>query len=307
MAFDFGNGLSALGTAVEKTAGAYTLETQKAELEQQKIVLADQLAGAREEKGRQFTTSERVATQGFTAGENVENRKSALGIAQLQADAAVKAAGIHAGGTVAAAQIGATAHSGDVMAQIKAQAEAEDKRLAQNKPLVDAEVLAKNIASTNVKQLQEARDEKVAARSSNDPIKIKQADQKIYDLEYSSQTAVQQASVYQAQAKLAENAYTSAQTRLVQAQNSTMATMPENKALIDSLAKQVEQLRSEYSAAVRTAQDAVKNLPSYNPPVAGTDAPGVIQYDSKGNRVTGAPAAAPPAAKPGLIDTPMSP
>lgn len=294
--FDISNGLSAAGGAVEKTAGAYTLEQQKADLESQKIVLADQLAGARQEKQNTFQTSERVATQGFTAGENVENRKSAKDIAQLSADAAVKAAGIHAGGTVTAAQIGATT----AQAQMKQQADEFEKKLAQNQPLVDAEVLTKSIGNSNAKELSDARSAVGEARKSGDPAQIKAAQQRVYDAEYSAQAQVQQASVYQAQAKIAETAVTSLQTRLVALQDPMKAMNPETKALADSLTNQLKKAQTDYASAVRMAEDAVKNLPSYNPPSAGTAAPDLSKY-MKPSMTT------PPAAPKGLIDTPANP
>ncbi len=103
MAFDIGAGFSSAGEAVAKTAGAYTLEAQKGELEMQKVKLADELAGAREEKHRGFLTSERESTQKFTSGESALNRANALEAANIglkghlaSAGAAVQSARIHA-------------------------------------------------------------------------------------------------------------------------------------------------------------------------------------------------------------------
>lgn len=133
MAFDVSAGLSSMGTAVAATAGAATLEAQKADLEMQKVKLADELAGKREETQRQFLTAERLSTQGFQSGENVLNRASAKDLAQIQADATVKAAGIHAGGTVAAANISAAAskYVVDVGAQSTAKQIEMNLRLGQ--------------------------------------------------------------------------------------------------------------------------------------------------------------------------------
>lgn len=125
MALDIGAGLSTMGTAVSQFAGTAALEQQKAALEEQKIKLADQLAGEREEKGRQFTTSEREATQTFTGGESQKNRDVTTGEgalnrtseekrSQISAGASVQSAAIHAGATVQAAQIGANAIPADV-------------------------------------------------------------------------------------------------------------------------------------------------------------------------------------------------
>lgn len=122
MAFDLGNGLNALGTAVATTAGAYTLEAQKADAQKEMVLLADQLAGAREEKGRAFTTSERVATQGFTSGEKGLDRASELERTKLMNATSITTAGISAGASLTAARehiaaqlavAGSTPHIGD--------------------------------------------------------------------------------------------------------------------------------------------------------------------------------------------------
>lgn len=80
MPFDISNGLANAGTAVAATAGQYALESQKAELENQKVMLADQLAGKRESAGRQeqglinATAADKLQT--FQGGQNDLNRAS---------------------------------------------------------------------------------------------------------------------------------------------------------------------------------------------------------------------------------------
>ncbi len=111
MAFDIGAGFSEMGKSVAQTAQAYTLEAQKADLETEKVKLADQLAGAREEKGRQFTTSEREATQTFTGGENEKTRGNQKDIATIGATAHLGAAGIAAGAARYSAELQYKAHT----------------------------------------------------------------------------------------------------------------------------------------------------------------------------------------------------
>jgi len=53
MQFNIGNGLSAMGGAIEKTAGAAALEMQRSELDMQKNELASMLAEGRETRGRE--------------------------------------------------------------------------------------------------------------------------------------------------------------------------------------------------------------------------------------------------------------
>lgn len=96
MQFDIGNGLANAGTAVAATAGTYALEAQKADLEKEKVLLADQLAGAREEKGRQFTTGEREATQKFTGGQNDLTRQNQLDTTKMHVAGSLGAASIAA-------------------------------------------------------------------------------------------------------------------------------------------------------------------------------------------------------------------
>lgn len=96
MAFDLGNGLSAAGTAVAATAGAYTLESQKADLENQKIQLADALAGKRESAGRQeqgminATAADKAET--FQGGQNDLNRASEEKRTKMSSDATLGSA-----------------------------------------------------------------------------------------------------------------------------------------------------------------------------------------------------------------------
>lgn len=100
MAFDLGNGLSAAGTAVAATAGAYTLEAQKAELEKDKITMADALAGKRESAGRQeqgminATAADKL--RAFQGGENDKQRASELDRTNITANASRDVAGMQA-------------------------------------------------------------------------------------------------------------------------------------------------------------------------------------------------------------------
>lgn len=119
MVFNLSNGLSAAGTAVAATAGAVTLEAQKADLEKQKLVLADQLAGAREEKGRVFTTSEREAGQLFTGGQNDLTRQNQLETTKM-----------HVAGQLGAAGIGANASLTANRERIAGESALEDKKSA---------------------------------------------------------------------------------------------------------------------------------------------------------------------------------
>ena len=100
MAFDIGNGLSSMGTAVAATAGAYTLEAQKAELEMQKVKLADELAGGREEKQRGFLSGESEKERGSREKIAGETNATHLEVGKMTSAASMA----HAGATLTAAR-----------------------------------------------------------------------------------------------------------------------------------------------------------------------------------------------------------
>lgn len=104
------NGLSELGKVVSQTAQASLLESQRADFDRQKIELADQLAGAREEKGRAFQTSERIGKQQFEGAENEKTRATTLEGHRISAAASMASSGAHLQGvreTIAASIQGA--------------------------------------------------------------------------------------------------------------------------------------------------------------------------------------------------------
>lgn len=267
MAFNVGQGLSLMGTAIAKTAGDWIGESHRAELQREAMVLADQLAGAREEKGRQFQTSERVESQKYQSGEKSADRAHGEKLALLQADTAIKTAGIGAGATLTAAQM----RSADAAAERKQRGEQFDKEFAAKQPIIDADVLAKTIRTASEKNVLDARKELDEATTSGDQAKIAAAKQKVYNAEYSSKDEVQQVSLYQAQARLIEQQLTAAQARLVALQNNDMTSMtPEGKAAIEKMQAYVTRLERDFTAATSTAQAALKRLPQYGAAVTGT-------------------------------------
>ncbi len=122
MRFDVGAGVAAMGETVAKTAGAMTLEAQRASLQRESLILADQLAGERESKGRKEQHGYTIATldkqQGFQAGENDLNRKNSLATA-----------GISAGASMANARLAADTQILVTNANIKARAEEHQKTI----------------------------------------------------------------------------------------------------------------------------------------------------------------------------------
>lgn len=96
MAFDFGAGLAEAGKTAAQVGQQWLVDTKRAELEEQKVRLADELLGAREEKGRSFTKSEREATQTWQGGENEKTRQTTLEGHRISAGASLGAASISA-------------------------------------------------------------------------------------------------------------------------------------------------------------------------------------------------------------------
>lgn len=289
MAFNFSAGLSLMGDSIAKTAGVLSIESQKQAAQKEMLELADQMANVRDDKQRTFQSSERVESQAWQGDQKSQDRSHAEKLANLQAETAIKTAGIGAGATMAAARM----RSDDARLDRADAKEKFDKQFDANKPLLSAEILAKEIKTNSEKLVLEARTELQKARESNDPAKIKAAQQKEFDATYSSQAHVQQVSVYQAQAKQLGDALQAAQTRLVALQNSAMASAPENRAAIAQLETQAKSLYGQYMAAVRQADDAIKNLPAASQPgaAAATGGPDLSKYMATPptSQITGAP------------------
>jgi hypothetical protein len=311
MAFDFGAGLAEAGKSVAQTAQAYTLERQRADLDKEKAMLIDQLAGAREEKQRGFQTSERVATQEFTGGENDKSRSNAVAIANISADASVKSAGIHAGATIGAAQISAASHLDGLTKQIAAQYDLQqssqtfqsgekEKDRAQQKPLIDVEVLQKQVKTASEQGVLDARKELQGATEANDPAKIEAAKQKLSIAEYTSKDDFQQVAVYQTQARLIETQLTASQARLVALQNNvTTSSTPEGQAALNAMQRQVNKLQADFDGAISMSRQAIGRLTQVGGNAPTTTAPDLSKYMK--------PPASLPMPQRGLIDTPANP
>lgn len=91
MAFDFGRGLSAMGEAVSKVAGDTLLDLQRADLQKQATILANDLATERESRGRAeahgYDMEKQTSQQTFMAGENEKTRAAELQRTNISAEA----------------------------------------------------------------------------------------------------------------------------------------------------------------------------------------------------------------------------
>lgn len=88
MPFSLSGGLSAMGKSVADTAGDMMLNTQRAELERQRLALAETLAEGRESRGREQAGMINAAAaekeQTFRATENEKNRAKEFDLANLR-------------------------------------------------------------------------------------------------------------------------------------------------------------------------------------------------------------------------------
>jgi len=300
--FDAGAGLAEAGKSVAAFAGAVGLEHQKAELEKERIVLADQLAGARQDKQNLFTTSERLSTQDFTAAENKANRENVLEGHRISAGATIAGHQISAAASMKAAELSAASHKAGIQMQIDAMKDVRDVEIQKGK--------LDNILKQG---LSDARTELTEAMKGGDQKAINAAKSKVAALEYSSQDDVKNATLLLNSAKMKEQDWGRAEAEVTKLQadltklnnNQATAMLPEGKAAIAKMEAQIamqqrraQQLKVEYDTVARQYEAAVKDLPTFS---TGLNA-NVLKYDAEGNRI-GAPTAPAPAAGPpaGLI------
>lgn len=286
MAFNISGGLSSAATSLGDTAKEANIAADKWDLEKQKIALVDQLQTKHEQAGFAQQTSERVATQEFTGGENTKNRQNSLDIAKLTTDATIKAAGIGAGATFASAQM---------------HVNMMQKQMDQNAPLIAAQIkqvgasteeqIAKTamqvVQTSNAQEKESAQKELAEAGQSNDPDRIAKAQQRFAVANANSSEMAALATSTASLAKIAKDEMDKVQVAMSNMQN-PMNQTPEGQARLKAQYDAAKTLYDQRMAAAIRASEAVPPLPS--PGAAG----GIIKYDAAGNRVGAAAPAAPP-------------
>lgn len=283
MAFNISGGLSSAATSLGDTAKEANIAADKWDLEKQKIALVDQLQTKHEEAGRAFTTSERVATQEFTGGENTKNRQNSLDIAKMTTDATIKSAGIGAGATLGAAQIHATMMAKQMDQQAPLIA-AQIKQVGATTEQEIAKTALQVIVNSNATEKEKAQKEYAEAAASGDPDRIAKATQQIAVVNYNTGEAQTQATVTANLAKIAKD-----EVDKIRAQMALPINMqPENAARLQPSLKAAEDLFNQRMAAAISAANAVPKLPE------GTQGGGLIKYDAQGKQISGAAPAAPP-------------
>lgn len=282
MAFNISGGLSSAATSLGDTAKEANIAADKWDLEKQKIALVDQLQTKHEEAGRTFQTSERVATQEFTGGENTKNRQNSVDIANITSKATVQAAGVTAGGAVRAAQIHA-----DIM----------QKQIDQNAPLIAAQIKqvgastdeqqAKTafqiINNNNATEKERAQKEYSDAVASGDPDRITKAGTAVAVANFNMGEAQTRATVDANLAKIAKDEVDKIRAQMALPINQA----PENAARIQPTLKAAEDKFNQLMTQAERSARAAPMLPE------GTGTAGIIKYDAAGNRVGAAAPAAP--------------
>jgi hypothetical protein len=129
------NGLSAMGQGVANYAGTAGLEAQKADLQQQGMVLADQLAHTSK-------TAENTQVGDINAAAAQKAQDAAMAQLQVTTDSAQKVATIGAGATLGAAGIQAGATLGAAKIAAATSTSNIAKEIAANAPLVAQNVIA---------------------------------------------------------------------------------------------------------------------------------------------------------------------
>lgn len=125
MVFNVGNGLSEMGKSLNQTFQAYNVEAQKAELETQRLKLANDLAMERESLGRKetaaFAETAAEKQRGWQSGEFQLNRDSEERRTKMQNETSITTAGISAGAQLQAARENIAARASENEKHIAAQ------------------------------------------------------------------------------------------------------------------------------------------------------------------------------------------
>lgn len=296
MAFNIGQGLAGAADAVAKTAGTMTIESQRAELQKELVVLADQMATRRDDAQRGFLSSERVAGQEFQGGQKELDREAQREIQKLQSETSLATAGIAAG---------ATKYSTDARTEESRLTREQSKDEFTRKLEADTEkATGFQIGEGGVGYLvnkvtgksDAVKDEKGEPIKFRDPDAAKAQYEAIRGVTEEKRAINQQFGPQLAQAN----------ARVLQAQKPTMPGLPQTpedkKAAADA--------RAEYAALQRQYREMMEPLTlkgnrlteallGNGKSATPSAAAGVISYDASGNRIEADAPARPPSGMPG--------
>lgn len=109
MAFDVGAGLAKMGETVSQVATAGAVEAMRGELEKERIRLAGEIAKEGRVQQHGLDMEKMGKQQEFMAGESKLDRQNRLDTTKMTVEGHIQSAGIGAGATIRAAEIGAAA------------------------------------------------------------------------------------------------------------------------------------------------------------------------------------------------------
>ena len=104
---NIGAGLAELGKTGAAMVGNWTLESQRADAEKDKLKLIQDFQSGENVKQREFSSSERVEGEKFKSGESVLDREHREKLAEAQRQASLAVASISAGASMANARLSA--------------------------------------------------------------------------------------------------------------------------------------------------------------------------------------------------------
>lgn len=260
MGFNLAGGLAAAGGAIEQTAGNAALEQQKADLQNQSMILSDQLQTVREtgleaqkEKGAEHLAQ---VTSDINVGAQKQIAQNAANLALAQAP---KLAEVQR-------QISeANAADPNYLKSIRAIADASStpEQRAQA-AMAMAQTNQIKLQTQTEQEVEDARDALADAEKSGDENAITAAQRRMAVATYSAKDEVTAAAAMKGVADSARMYVESIDTRIARIAGSTQANTPEGKAQIDQLNGERAQAQRAYDTAQAMAVNAAKQVPDIN-------------------------------------------
>lgn len=288
---NFGGGLASMGQSIADTAGQAGLLAQKSQLEQQRDVLASQLAEGRESRLETQRQSGQQALAKTESGLRTEEYKS-----QKQIDIQNLPAVAKAQDDILKLQASDPQYVKALKVMTDAKATPEQRAAAG---LYTVQANGAVIANKAAQDLLDARDAMKAAEASGDPDEMKKAQDQLYVAQYSMHDEVQRAAALTQQETDARLNMQSIQQQITAHSVGQLGEQPDQKAQREAL---VQQLKDEYAVAQDNYQTAramasraAASIPTFNPAGQGT---------GQGNRPPLSSFVRPPAAAPsGIINS----
>lgn len=259
---NFGAGLASMGQSIAETAGAAGLTQQKADLEQQRDILASQLAEGREtrlESMRQSGASKLSAQQ---SGERTQEYQANKQFDLQQLPAVAKAQD-----DITKMQASDPAYVKALRTMTDAKASPEQRAAAG---LYTVQARGAVIANKAAQDLLDARDAMKTAEASGNPDQMKAAEGQMYIAQYSMHDEVQRAAALTQQETDARLNMQSIQQQISAHMVSPLGELPEAKAQRTSLVKQLQDeldvAQDNYRTAQAMASKAAQSIPSFSPP-----------------------------------------